>query len=64
VAGWRAVCGTLPDPDVFLSYGGPVADFTYRRGFSHSPLVLTPAAPLIGRLISRIDKRTRDAPRR
>lgn len=63
-AGWGAVCGTLPDLDVFLSYGGPVADFTYHRGFSHSLFVLTLAAPVIWWLISRIDKRARAAPRR
>ncbi len=63
-AGWGAVCGTLPDLDVLLSYGGPVADFTWHRGYSHSLFVLTLAAPLVWWLISRIDQRARGAPRR
>lgn len=32
--------GTLPDLDVFLDYGDPVANFTMHRGFTHSLPVL------------------------
>lgn len=51
-AGWRAfavgaVVGTLPDLDSFVPMGSPVADFTYHRGYTHSLLVQTAAAPLI-----------------
>ncbi len=35
-----ALLGTLPDLDVFLDYGDPVANFTMHRGFSHSLPVL------------------------
>jgi len=39
--GWRAfaagaVLGTLPDLDSFIAFGGPVADFTYHRGYTHA----------------------------
>ena len=45
---WGAVCGTIPDLDVFVPLGGPVADFTYHRSWSHSIFVLTALTPLVG----------------
>lgn len=51
---WGAACGTLPDLDVFIPFGNPVADFTYHRSFSHSLLVDLLAAPLIVWLILRV----------
>ncbi|MEO1162017.1 MAG: metal-dependent hydrolase, partial [Pseudomonadota bacterium] len=45
---YGAMLGTLPDLDVFIPFGGAVEDFTYHRGFSHSLLVLSAAAPVIG----------------
>ena len=42
-----AVLGTLPDLDVFMDYGDPVANFTMHRGFSHSLGVLAIAAFII-----------------
>lgn len=63
-AGWGAVCGTLPDLDVFVPLGNAVADFTYHRGYSHSLFVLTLATPVISWLISRIDEKVRAGPRR
>ncbi len=42
-----AALGTLPDLDVFLDYGGPVANFTLHRGFSHSLLVLASIGALL-----------------
>ncbi|MCB1809635.1 MAG: metal-dependent hydrolase, partial [Candidatus Competibacteraceae bacterium] len=42
---WGGICGTLPDLDVFVPFGDPVADFTYHRSFSHSLLVLTALTP-------------------
>ncbi|MCW8908899.1 MAG: metal-dependent hydrolase [Sedimenticola sp.] len=56
---WGGVCGTLPDLDVFISMGGPVADFTYHRSFSHSLLILPLLVPLISWLILRIHPATR-----
>ena len=38
------ILGTLPDLDVLISYQDPVDNFTRHRGFSHSLLVLVPAA--------------------
>ena len=51
---WGAVCGTLPDLDVFIPFGDPVADFTFHRSFSHSLIVLTLLAPLVAWLIRRV----------
>ncbi len=38
---YGAMLGTLPDLDVLLSYGDPISNMTYHRGFSHSLFVLT-----------------------
>ncbi len=38
---YGAMLGTLPDLDVLISYGDPVSNMTYHRGFSHSLIVLT-----------------------
>lgn len=56
---WGAVLGTLPDLDVLLPLDGPVEDFVYHRGFSHSLLLLTAATPLFAWLITRIHPSTR-----
>jgi inner membrane protein len=58
---WGAICGTIPDLDVFVPLGGPVADFTYHRSFSHSLFVLAALTPLVVWLILRIHPRTRQA---
>ena len=42
-----AVLGTLPDLDVLLDYGDPVANFTMHRGFSHSLAVLALAGVVL-----------------
>lgn len=42
-----AALGTLPDLDVFISYGDAVRDMTFHRGFSHSLLVLPGVALLL-----------------
>lgn len=55
---WGAACGTLPDLDVFIPFGDPVADFTYHRSFSHSLLIDLVAAPFIVWLILRIHPET------
>lgn len=61
-AGWRAFAwgaavGTLPDLDVFYDYDGPVANFTWHRGYTHSLFVLTLAAPLIAWPIRHLHRR-------
>lgn len=42
-----AVLATLPDLDVFIDYGNPVAAMINHRGFSHSLFVLTALAVLL-----------------
>ena len=49
-----AICGTLPDLDVLIDNGDPVADFVMHRGFSHSLIVLTCLSPIIVWLLSRL----------
>jgi len=56
---WGAVCGTLPDLDVFIPFGGPVEDFTFHRGFSHSLFVLALLTPLLVWLLLKIHPHTR-----
>lgn len=56
---WGAVCGTLPDLDVFVPLGSAVADFTYHRSASHSLLVLAALTPLLVWLIRRMHPDTR-----
>lgn len=53
---WGAGLGTLPDLDVLLSYGGPVADFVFHRGASHAIAVHTLAAPLLGAVAWRLHR--------
>ncbi len=56
---WGAVLGTLPDLDVFIPLGGPVDDFVYHRGFSHSLFLLALLSPLLAWLITRIHPATK-----
>lgn len=57
---WGAVCGTIPDLDVFIPLGDAVKDFTYHRSASHSLLVLAALTPLVVWLILKIHPHTRD----
>ena len=59
-----AALGTLPDLDVFLDYGGPVANFTLHRGFSHSLLVLAPIGALLWLALRSFWPPVREAPQR
>ena len=57
--GWKAaaagaICGSLPDLDVLISYGDPIADYAEHRGFTHSLFWLTLAAPAVALILSRI----------
>jgi inner membrane protein len=56
---WGAVLGTLPDLDVFIPLGGPVNDFVYHRGFSHSLFLLALVSPMIAWLIVRVHPDTK-----
>lgn len=57
---WGAICGTIPDLDVFIPLGNAVADFTYHRSASHSLFVLALLTPLIVWLILKLHPDTRD----
>jgi inner membrane protein len=57
---WGAVLGTLPDLDVLIPLDGPVEDFVYHRGFSHSLFLLALISPLVAWLITRIHKDSRN----
>lgn len=61
---WGAGLGTLPDLDVLVSYGGPVADFVFHRGASHAVAVHTLAAPPLGALGWRIHRQAGAGPGR
>ena len=56
---WGAVLGTLPDLDVFIPLGGPVNDFVYHRGFSHSLILLALLSPMIAWLIVNVHPDTK-----
>ncbi len=58
---WGAVLGTVPDLDVFIPLGDPVADFTYHRSFSHSIIVLTLISPAFAWLILKFHSQPRSA---
>jgi inner membrane protein len=51
---WGGVAGTLPDLDVFISYGDAVRDMTFHRTESHAFFYLTLIAPLIAWLVSKL----------
>lgn len=53
---YGAVAGTLPDLDVVIDYGNAVDNFTRHRGFTHSWLVQSAAAPLLAWALSRLDR--------
>ena len=61
---WGAICGTLPDLDVFVPLGDAVRDFTYHRSASHSLIVLLALTPLIVWLILRFHPDTAEHRRR
>ncbi|MFM7331624.1 MAG: metal-dependent hydrolase, partial [Brachymonas sp.] len=44
---WGGIAGTLPDLDVFYSFGNAVKDMTYHRSATHSLIVLTLVAPFL-----------------
>ena len=56
--------GTVPDLDVFIDYGDPVANFTMHRGFSHSLLILTALGLILWAALRSWWTPVREAPRR
>lgn len=56
---YGAIFGTLPDLDVFISFGGPVEDFTYHRSFSHSFLMQLLISPVIAWLLCKFHPATK-----
>ena len=50
---YGVVLGTLPDLDVLIDFGGPIANMTHHRGFSHSFLVQAIVAPMLAWIIIR-----------
>jgi len=59
-----AMLGTMPDLDVVVDYGDPVANFTQHRGFSHSLIVLVPLAVALWWAMKRWWPPVREAPGR
>ncbi len=53
---WGGMLGTLPDLDVLWPYADPVAAFTWHRGYSHSLICLTLAAPLLAAALHRLHR--------
>lgn len=56
---WGAFLGTLPDLDILIPLGGPVDDFVYHRGFSHSLFLLGFLSPLLAWFITKVHPATR-----
>lgn len=48
-----AILGTLPDLDVVIRYGNPIADMINHRGFTHSVFILTALSFLLTWLIRK-----------
>jgi len=59
-----AALGTLPDLDVFVDYGDPVANFTMHRGFTHSLFVLSGLGLLFWLALRSFWTPVREAPQR
>jgi inner membrane protein len=59
-----AALGTVPDLDVFVDYGDPVANFTMHRGFSHSLLILAALGLVLWAALKKWWPPVREAPRR
>ncbi len=44
---WGAICGTIPDLDVFVPFSDPVTSFISHRSFSHSLIILAVLTPFL-----------------
>jgi len=61
---WGAICGTIPDLDVFFNFTHTyVESLQLHRGFSHSIVFSVLLAPLLGWLIHYIYKKKNEASR-
>ena len=56
---WGAICGTLPDLDVFIPFGNVIKEFTYHRAESHAFFYMAIAAPILAWLITKIHPGTK-----
>lgn len=54
--------GTLPDLDVLIDFGDPVANFVFHRGFSHSLFILVPFSLVLWLVLRRWWSPVKDAP--
>lgn len=55
---WGAICGTIPDLDVFLRFWyDPIHGALVHRGFSHSLLFALLITPILGYLLFRLYRR-------
>jgi inner membrane protein len=54
VAAWGAVCGTIPDLDIFINYGDPLINMVQHRGFSHSVFYLSLMGIVFGLLATYV----------
>lgn len=58
-----AVCGTLPDLDVFIDHGDAIRNMTLHRTESHALFWLTLVSPALGWLVSRLCRQPHMFPR-
>lgn len=58
-----AICGTLPDLDVFIDRGDVIRNMTMHRTESHSLFYLTLATPIIAWIVTTISKERQLYPR-
>jgi inner membrane protein len=58
---WGAIAGTIPDLDVFFTFGDPIRELTIHRGFSHSIVFAVLMAPILGWLLNRIYREDHEA---
>lgn len=58
-----AVCGTLPDLDVFIDHGDAIRNMTLHRTESHALFWLSLVSPLLAWLVSRLARQPQLFPR-
>lgn len=54
---WGGIAGTIPDLDVFFTFGDPIRELTVHRGFSHSLLFALLISPVLAYLTDWIYKK-------
>jgi inner membrane protein len=58
---WGGIAGTIPDLDVFFSFGDPIREIVIHRGFSHSVFFPMLLAPVLGWLVHRLYAKKQEA---